>query len=307
MNSVIYFAGGCFWGVEEYFSRIEGVLESVSGYANGNSDKTSYYELAYTNHAEAVRVTYDSNTVELDDLLDYFFAIIDPVSINKQGNDKGSQYRTGIYYVNDNDLLLINDKIKQLQEGYSKPIAIEVDRLMNFVPAEEYHQKYLKKNPTGYCHINFAKLNEVKKRLASKQLRARLSDLEYRVTQENATEPPFNNKYNDEYSKGIYVDIVSGKPLFLSSHKFNAGCGWPSFSRPINDSDIEYKEDNSLLRRRIEVRSDTSHLGHVFDDGPLDLGGKRYCINSAALKFIPYEEMESEGYGDYIKLLDSKS
>lgn len=194
MNSVIYFAGGCFWGVEEYFSRIEGVLESVSGYANGNSDKTSYYELAYTNHAEAVRVTYDSNTVELDDLLDYFFAIIDPVSINKQGNDKGSQYRTGIYYVNDNDLLLINDKIKQLQEGYSKPIAIEVDRLMNFVPAEEYHQKYLKKNPTGYCHINFAKLNEVKKRLASKQLRARLSDLEYRVTQENATEPPFNNK-----------------------------------------------------------------------------------------------------------------
>lgn len=309
MINKIWLAGGCFWGVEEFFLRIDGVIDTLVCYVNGKSDKTSYNELKSTLHVEAVEVSYDDKIIGLEDILQYFFSIIDPVSINKQGNDTGTQYRTGIYYDNEEDLEVIGKEIIELQKEYSKVIAIEVQRLRNKIEAEDYHKKYLRKNPNGYCHINFNKLNQVKKKLNAKNdLKSRLTPMQYHVTQEQGTEPPFDNEFHAEYRKGIYVDIINGKPLFLSSSKFNSGCGWPSFGRPIDNDKIEYVEDRSYNRIRTEVRSkeSDSHLGHVFDDGPKDMGGLRYCINSASLKFIPIEKMKEEGYSEYIKLIEGE-
>jgi len=138
-----------------------------------------------------------------------------------------------------------------------------------------------------------------------KEVKSRLNKLQYEVTQNNATERPFRNEYWDNDRKGIYVDIVTGEPLFISNDKFDSGCGWPSFTKPIDEGVIIEKEDKTYGMIRTEVRSRTgdSHLGHVFNDGPKDKGGLRYCINSAALKFIQLEDMEGEGYGKYIRLI----
>ncbi|MDH6368086.1 MULTISPECIES: peptide-methionine (S)-S-oxide reductase MsrA [unclassified Breznakia] len=305
----IYVAGGCFWGTEKYFEEIEGVKQTDVGYANGKTENPTYEDVCHNDagHAETVHVTYDENVVSLPFLLDMYFAIIDPTSVNKQGNDVGSQYRTGIYYTDDGDAAVINYAIQKLQKQYDKPIAIEVEPLGNYYPAEAYHQKYLDKNPTGYCHIgkiHFAKAKSAKDPM-KKDLKKRLSALQYEVTQLNATEPAYDNEYYDTFEPGIYVDIVSGEPLFVSTDKFESGCGWPSFSKPIDMKMIQQRRDQSHGLERIEVRSKqaNSHLGHVFNDGPEELGGMRFCINSAALKFIPLAKMEEAGYKDLISLV----
>ncbi|WP_181563670.1 peptide-methionine (R)-S-oxide reductase MsrB [Campylobacter hyointestinalis] len=304
----IYLAGGCFWGTQAYFDKIRGVIKTDVGYANGNSDKTDYYSLHYSGHAETVHITFDKNVVSLAEILAHYFRIIDPFSVNKQGNDVGLQYRTGIYY---NDSSLENEIfefIKHEQTKYDKKIAVEVEPLKNYVLAEEYHQKYLDKNPGGYCHVDLSLADkplydESKFKVPLKdELKVKLSDLQYAVTQEKATERPYSSEYDKFDKKGIYVDIVSKKPLFSSSDKFDAGCGWPSFTKPITTDALRYNRDFSHGMDRIEVISSlaNSHLGHVFTDGPKDKGGLRYCINGASLKFIPLEDMEKEGYKDYI-------
>ena len=308
-QQIIYLAGGCFWGLEAYMERIQGVTDAVSGYANGKGDTTNYQLLHATDHAETVKVTYDSNKISLDKLLRYYFRVIDPTSINKQGNDRGRQYRTGIYYQNEQDKAVIEAALKNLQSKYQEPIQIEVEPLKNYVEAEEYHQDYLKKNPNGYCHIDIKKADEPliddKKypKPSDAELKQKLTALQYDVTQGKHTERSFSNEYWDNFAPGIYVDITTGEPLFSSKDKFESGCGWPSFTKPIAAEVAEYQRDNSFNMTRIEVlsRSGHAHLGHVFDDGPRDKGGLRYCINSASIKFIPLAEMEKAGYGYLIQ------
>ena len=305
----IYLAGGCFWGMEAYMERIHGVKDAISGYANGNTEKTSYQMIGVTDHAETVKVTYDANQISLDKLLKYYFKVIDPTSVNKQGNDRGRQYRTGIYYQDGADKAVIEQALAQLQTKYKKPVQIEVQPLKNYIVAEEYHQDYLKKNPNGYCHINLNKANEAiideKKyqKPSDEVLKEKLTDLEYQVTQEAATERAFTHEYYKNQEDGIYVDITTGEPLFSSKDKFDAGCGWPSFTKPIATEVVNYKKDSSYGMNRVEVRSRAgeAHLGHVFEDGPRDRGGLRYCINGASLRFIPYDKMDEEGYGEFKK------
>lgn len=309
MNT-IYLAGGCFWGVEGYFKRIEGVKGTTCGYANGRTENPSYEDVCRhdTGHAETVKVDFDDEVISLEDLLIYYFRIIDPVSVNKQGNDVGTQYRTGIYYTDESQLPVIKAAIEREQRKYNEEIAVEVLPIENFYSAEEYHQDYLDKNPNGYCHINLSLADEPivrsekYKRKNDDELKESLTPLQYDVTVNAATERPFDNEFNSNFERGIYVDITSGEPLFFSTDKFESGCGWPSFSKPIQKDLVKYSEDLSLGRRRIEVRSNVAdaHLGHVFDDGPSELGGLRYCINSAALRFIPLDKMDEEGYG-YLK------
>lgn len=308
----IYLAGGCFWGLEAYMERIYGVAEAISGYANGSTENPTYEDVSRKNtgHAETLKVKYDPKRVSLDDLLDYYLLVIDPTSLNKQGNDVGTQYRTGIYFADENDREIIEKKLEAEQKKYKDKIVVEVEKLSNFYEAEAYHQDYLDKNPYGYCHIDLRKANEIiinkekYKKPSDDFLRKRLTSIQYNVTQKSDTEQPFSNKYWDSENKGIYVDIVTGEPLFVSSDKFNSGCGWPSFSKPISKDVVKYSGDNSYNMDRVEVRSRAgdSHLGHVFEDGPKESGGLRYCINGAALRFVPLEEMDTEGYG-YLKHL----
>ena len=306
----IYLAGGCFWGIEAYVEKIPGVLDAVSGYANGNTENPSYEDLVYHNsgHAETVKVTYNPDEISLKTLLKYYLRVVDPTSLNKQGNDRGTQYRSGVYYTDEADKQIIEDVLKKEQDNYQAPIVVEVLPLKQFFKAEEYHQDYLKKNPTGYCHIDLNKASEPiidedkYKKPSDEELKDKLSDTQYNVALKNDTERAFSNEYWDNFEKGIYVDITSGEPLFSSTDKFSSGCGWPSFSKPISKDLINYLEDNSFNMHRTEVRSRSAdiHLGHVFNDGPKESGGLRYCINSASLRFIPYEKMDEEGYG-YLK------
>ena len=311
-QQIIYLAGGCFWGLEAYMERIQGVTDAVSGYANGKGDTTNYQLLHATDHAETVKVTYDPNKISLDKLLQYYFRVIDPTSINKQGNDRGRQYRTGIYYQNEQDKAVIEAALKTLQSKYQEPIQIEVEPLKNYVEAEEYHQDYLKKNPGGYCHIN---VNDAYQPLVDPsqyekptdvELKEQLTQEQYQVTQLSATERPFHNAYNATFEEGIYVDVTTGEPLFFAGDKFESGCGWSSFSRPIARDVLKYYEDKSHGMERIEVRSRSgnAHLGHVFTDGPELAGGLRYGISAAALRFIPREQMEEEGYGYLLSYMD---
>lgn len=301
----IYLAGGCFWGLEEYFSRITGVTDTTVGYANGQVESTNYQLIHQTDHAETLQVTYDENLVSLREILLYYFRVIDPLSINKQGNDVGRQYRTGIYYTKDIDVSVINEVVKEQERQFGQKIAVEVEPLRHYVLAEDYHQDYLKKNPGGYCHIN---VNDAYQPLvdpgqyekpSENALKENLSEEAYQVTQHAATERPFHNEYFATFEEGIYVDVTTGEPLFFASDKFDTGCGWPSFTRPIAKDVIKYYQDKSHGMERIEVRSRSgnAHLGHVFTDGPQEQGGLRYCINSAALRFIKKEKMEQAGYG----------
>ena len=315
--SEIWFAGGCFWGVEAYMVRVYGVADVTSGYANGNTENPTYEEVCFSNtgHAETVHVKYDPQRVSLETLLEYFFMIIDPTAKNRQGNDVGSQYRSGIYYKDTQDLNIIKKYIDKQQEKYEKPIVTEVLPLEGYYLAEEYHQDYLEKNPDGYCHVDFSPLENqenfimVNPDLYSKPddetLKKTLTKEQYEVTQLSNTERSFSNEYWDNYEAGIYVDIVTGEPLFSSADKYDSGCGWPSFTKPIDPDVITENKDISFGMVRSEVRSRVgdSHLGHVFKDGPEDRGGLRYCINSASIKFIPLDEMKSEGYEMFISLV----
>ncbi|MDE7457269.1 MAG: peptide-methionine (R)-S-oxide reductase MsrB [Muribaculaceae bacterium] len=308
----IFLAGGCFWGTAHLFSLVPGVTETTAGYANSIIAEPTYQQVCTgeTKAAETVRVVYDENQVGLTNLLSLYFRSIDPVSVNRQGGDIGTQYRKGIYYVSPSDKEVIEAMLAMLQRRYSEPIAIEYGPLVNFYPAEDYHQDYLVKNPGGYCHVNPALFEEARNmgRLHDDkaELRARLTPLQWEVTQNGATERPYVNEYDNEFRPGIYVDITDGTPLFVSSRKYNSGCGWPAFTRPINDDTVTEHDDYSFGRHRIEVRAakSGSHLGHVFPDGPAEDGGMRYCINSASLRFIPKERMEAEGYGSYLNLIE---
>ncbi len=317
MKKIIYLAGGCFWGTAHLFSLVPGVSESQAGYANSIIPNPSYKEVCtgLTEAAETVKVVYDPDEVSLSSLLRLYFKSIDPLSLNRQGGDVGTQYRTGIYYSDPEDAPVVEAELATLARRHSQPLAIEAGPLRNFYPAEEYHQDYLYKNPDGYCHVNPALFKEAKalgKGDASKsddareELRRRLTPLQWEVTQNGATERPFINEYDHEFRPGIYVDITDGTPLFVSTEKYDSGCGWPAFSRPIDDALISEHTDTSYGRIRTEVRSakSGSHLGHVFPDGPAERGGLRYCINSASLRFIPKEDMEREGYGDLIPLTE---
>lgn len=318
MTHTIYLAGGCFWGVEAYFRRIQGVLEAVSGYANGHTEHPSYEDVCHrhTGHAETVKVVFDTQIISLNDILRHFLRIIDPTTHNRQGNDIGEQYRSGVYYTDPADATVIRTILDAEQHKYSAPIVVECEPLQHFYPAEDYHQDYLGKNPSGYCHIDIRLAAkplsaDIEPRVFTKpsesEIRAKLSDEEYYVTQQNGTERPFSHAYDHLFEPGIYVDIVSGEPLFSSTDKFDSGCGWPSFSKPISREHITAHEDLSHNMRRIEVRSKAadSHLGHVFPDGPQALGGLRFCINGASLRFIPLDKMDDEGYGAWKYLIES--
>lgn len=304
-KKVIYLAGGCFWGVEGYFKKLPGVYETEVGYANGKTDDTDYSRISATDHAETVKVCYDKSVISLEEILLHYFRIIDPFSVNRQGNDIGRQYRTGVYYIDDNDLKII-DKVFSYEEKLHGPIAVEKSALKNFIKGEDYHQDYLDKNPGGYCHIDLSlsskPLFDEKYAMPSDdKLKKILDQTSYNVMQKAATEAPGTSPLNEEFRPGIYVDKITGEPLFCSSDKFDAGCGWPSFSKPITTDKLTEHVDTSHMMVRTEVvsKNSNSHLGHVFDDGPIEKGGLRYCINGAALKFIPLEEMDEEGYGDY--------
>jgi peptide methionine sulfoxide reductase msrA/msrB len=320
MTKEIYLAGGCFWGTEKYLSLIRGVTDTAVGYANGKTENPTYQQVCHndTGHAETVRVTYDPMVLSLEKLLEVYYRAIDPTSVNRQGNDVGTQYRTGIYFTDPSDRAVIDASVEKLQTKYKAPVAIEVGPVENFYPAEEYHQKYLDKNPGGYCHIGKDKFeyalaanalpaasSQKYAKRAKDDLKKELSPLAYAVNQESATEPPFKNPHFDNFKPGIYVDVTTGEPLFTSRDKFDSGCGWPAFSRPIDNNLLDERLDLSHGMVRTEVRSKTgnAHLGHVFSDGPKESGGLRYCINSAALRFIPLEDMEKEGYGAYISLV----
>ena len=317
----IYLAGGCFWGIEGYFKRLNGVIETEAGYANGHTDNPSYEEVCNqdTGHAETIKVKYDADIISLTDILRHFFRIVDPTTLNRQAHDTGTQYRSGIYYTDTADHDVIQAMIKAEQGRYTAPIVVENLPLQQFFPAEEYHQDYLDKNPQGYCHIDLRKARDPLPELPPPQtsttlydanafhkpdastLHQQLSEEAYQITQNAGTEPPYSHPYDELFVPGIYVDIVSGEPLFSSRDKFNSGCGWPAFSQPIQSEAVSKHEDNSHGMQRTEVRSQhaDSHLGHVFKDGPQDRGGLRYCINGASLRFIPYEEMDAAGYAAY--------
>lgn len=370
----ICLAGGCFWGTEAYLRKLPGVLSTQVGYANSRVADPSYELVCSgaTDAVEAVMVEYDPAVLPLPLLLEAFFRTIDPTSVNRQGNDRGTQYRSGIYWIPDegegpprsdaagsanveaqsdpDDLAAIKRAVAKVQAQHSAPVATEVMPLAGFAPAEDYHQDYLQKNPSGYCHVNLADADRFvaehvdefgdgapstagaadadapgagdgrsgalpqwqRDRIADElakhtytrpseaELLADLTRSQYAVTQRSATEPAFSHPYDREFAPGVYVDVVTGEPLFLSSDKYDSGCGWPAFSRPVADAVIEERDDDGIpFMPRTEVRSRAgdSHLGHVFDDGPEELGGLRYCINGNALRFVPKADMRKEGYG----------
>ena len=309
-ENVIYLAGGCFWGIERLMASIPGVIDAQSGYANGkNPEDANYHTICSkdTGFRETVRVEYDPDIVSLDALLMAYFYVIDPTVQNRQGNDIGAQYQTGIYYTNDMAKATV-ERIASIERSRSDEFMVEIGWLLNYYPDEDYHQNYLVNNPNGYCHIPLEEIKLLSSLLidpgdyqkpAEEAIRDMLTAEQYYITQENGTEYAFYNEYWNHFDKGIYVDIVTGEPLFSSSDKFESSCGWPAFSKPIEKPSVVELTDTShgMIRTEVRSRAGNSHLGHVFENDPESPNGIRYCINSASLRFIPYEHMKEEGYG----------
>lgn len=313
---VIYLAGGCFWGMEKLMQSLPGVVDVVSGYANGKGDIEPTYNkviTGQTGYRETVRVEYQPEVISLDAILFAYFQVIDPTIKNAQGNDIGTQYQTGVYYTDETSKATV-ERIASIERARHEKFVVEIEALERFYDAEEYHQDYLTKNPLGYCHISRDEVDMISEMIidpgkyqlpTQEQIRANLTDLQYEVTQNAGTERAFNNEYWDNHAEGIYVDVVTGEPLFSSKDKFDSGTGWPSFTKPIDENTVRSIEDDSFGMVRIEVRSRTgnSHLGHLFYNEPVSPTGTRYCMNSASLRFVPYEEMEAEGYGFLVEFV----
>ncbi|WP_379970975.1 peptide-methionine (S)-S-oxide reductase MsrA [Ectobacillus sp. sgz5001026] len=306
------FAGGCFWCMVKPFDEIDGIIKIVSGYTGGHKENPTYKEVCSetTGHYEAVQITFDPSRMSYDELLEMYWRQIDPTDAGGQFHDRGESYQTVIFYHNEEQRQKAEASKIALAESsrFQKPIATKILPAKPFYEAEDYHQDYYKKNPFRYGLYRKGSGRDafIKKHweLNKEHLKSKLTEMQYNVTQENGTEPPFQNEFWNEHREGLYVEIISGEPLFSSRDKFDSGCGWPSFTKPVMDASVKENMDISHRMVRTEVRSKEgdSHLGHVFEDGPKDRGGLRYCINSAALRFIPKEELEKEGYGDFLIL-----